>query len=264
MNRMVEIAKRMWRVVYVILSLAVVLTFGFMEDKMSDFWWVISVVAIIAIGMTIAPVMDRKMSPVSLPATESVGKAKQIWRRVATTLSGGFIIIIIIGFFLLVGRAVENQMFPNEWAVVLILVVTVPLFLWVWLRVATIIHHMISSDPVEQAAAVMFHTGSAFCVSSLLNNAGEIRMDGIIQYFFSILHVIWANPEALLGFCAAAACLTHHRIQPNSEAVAGLTGRLDCVVKNLGAGARTRFRLRCTTSCANSPAFARTPRLAPL
>ena len=69
MNRMVEIAKSMWRVVYVILSLAVVLTFGFMEDKMSDFWWVISVVAIIAIGMTIAPVMDRKMSPVSLPAT---------------------------------------------------------------------------------------------------------------------------------------------------------------------------------------------------
>ena len=208
MNRMVEIAKRMWRVVYVILSLAVVFTIGVMRDKMSDFWWVISVVAIIAIGMTIARVMNRKMSTVSLPATESVGKAKQIWRRVATTLSGGFIIIIIfIGFFLLVGRAVENQMVPNEWAAILVSAVTLLFFLWVWLRVATIIHHMISSDPVEQAAAVMFHTGSAFCVSSLLNNTREIRMDGIIQYFFSILHVIWANPEALLGFCAAAACL---------------------------------------------------------
>ena len=205
MNRMVEIAKSMWRVVYVILSLAVVLTFGVMEDKMSDFWWVISVVAIIAIGMTIAPVMDRKMSPVSLPATESVGKAKQIWRPVETALWDGFI-FLSAGSFLLISRAVENQMFPNGWAVVLILVVTVPLFLWVWLRVATAIHRLISSDPVEQAAAVMFHTGSAFCVSSLLNNAGEIEVDGIIQYSSSISYAVLVNPDALLGFCAVAAC----------------------------------------------------------
>ena len=205
MNRMVEIAKSMWRVVYVILSLAVALTFGVMEDKMSDFWWVISVVAIIAIGMTIAPVMDRKMSTVSLPATESVGKAKQIWRPVETALWDGFI-FLFVGLFLLVGKAVENQVFPNEWAVGLILVVTVPLFLWVWLRVATAIHRLISSDPVEQAAAVMFHTGSAFCVSSILNNAGEIEVDGIIQYSSSISYAVLVNPDALLGFCAVAAC----------------------------------------------------------
>ena len=205
MNRMVEIAKSRWMVVYVILSLAVALTFGVMEDKMSDFWWVISVVAITAIGMTIAPVMDRKMSPVSLPATESVGKAKQIWRLVETALWDGFI-FLFAGLFLLISRAVEDQVFPNEWAVGLILALAIVFLLWVWLRVATAIHRLISSDPVEQAAAVMFHTGSAFCVSSILNNAGEIKMDGIIQYSSSISYAVWVNPDALLGFCAMAAC----------------------------------------------------------
>ena len=106
----------------------------------------------------------------------------------------------------LVSRAVENQMFPNEWAVVLILMFTIVFFLWVWLRAATAIHRLISSDPVEQAATVMFHTGSAFCVSSLLNNAGEIEVDGIIQYSSSISYAVWVNPDALLGFCAVAAC----------------------------------------------------------
>lgn len=134
---------------------------------------------------------------------------------IKTTLSGGFI-IIFIGFFLLVGKAIENQVFPNEWAVGLILVFTLVFFLWVWLGAATIIHRAISSDPVEQAAAAaMFHTGSV-CISSLLNNAREIEIDGFIQYSSSISYAVWANPDALLGFCAAAACpliIGHNRIR---------------------------------------------------